>query len=47
LSFPVTEKIHAEALSLPIGPLMQQKDIIKVAEVMNTFMPQYTAVKDI
>lgn len=37
LSFPITEKIHNEILSLPISPAMVSKDVNKVADVINDF----------
>lgn len=37
LSYPVTEKIHEEILSLPISPVMAQEEIQKVAEAVNNF----------
>lgn len=37
LSFPITEKIHAQILSLPISPVMTQEEIEKVVEVINSF----------
>lgn len=37
LSFPVTEKIHAEELSLPISPVMTDEEVKKVVEYINIF----------
>lgn len=37
LSLPLTEKIHAEVLSIPIGPTMTEKDIQTIIDVCNTF----------
>jgi len=37
LSFPVTEQIHQEILSLPIEPAMTQSEIEKVLHVVNQF----------
>lgn len=37
LSLPVTEKIHAEVLSIPIGPTMVEKDIQAVINACNLF----------
>ncbi|KQK27314.1 aminotransferase [Chryseobacterium aquaticum] len=37
LSFPITEKIHDEVLSLPISPVMEEKEIQKVIDVINSF----------
>ncbi|MFA0221885.1 DegT/DnrJ/EryC1/StrS family aminotransferase [Vibrio splendidus] len=37
LTLPITEKIHREVLSLPIGPTMDRKDILKIIEVINQF----------
>jgi len=38
LSLPVTEQIHEQALSLPISPVMEMKDIEKVIDVVNSFV---------
>ena len=37
LSYPVTERIHAEILSLPIGPTLTAKDAEKVIQICNSF----------
>ncbi|MDD2798992.1 MAG: DegT/DnrJ/EryC1/StrS family aminotransferase [Bacteroidales bacterium] len=37
LSFPITEKIHSEVLSLPMSPVMSDKEIERVVEVINSF----------
>lgn len=37
LSYPITEKIHYEVLSLPISPVMTQREIEKVVEVINAY----------
>lgn len=37
LSFPITEKIHREVLSLPISPVMLEKEVVKAVEVINKF----------
>jgi len=37
LSFPLTEKIHREVLSLPISPVMEEWEVKKVVEAMNSF----------
>lgn len=37
LSYPISEKIHNEVLSLPISPVMSDEDIAKVIEVMNNY----------
>jgi dTDP-4-amino-4,6-dideoxygalactose transaminase len=37
LHFPVTEKIHAEVLSLPISSVLQPAEMQKIAEVINKF----------
>ena len=37
LSFPITEKIHAEVLSLPISPVMTEGEVTKVIEIINQF----------
>ncbi|MCL1938763.1 MAG: DegT/DnrJ/EryC1/StrS family aminotransferase [Candidatus Azobacteroides sp.] len=34
LSFPVTEKIHREVVSLPISPVMSEEEIQKVTQVL-------------
>lgn len=37
LSFPITEKIHNEVLSLPISPVMEEWEVSKVIEVVNQY----------
>ena len=37
LSFPITEKIHEEVLSLPISPVMEEEEVAKVIQVINQF----------
>lgn len=37
LSFPISEKIHAEVLSLPIYPRLTENNINKVCEALNNF----------
>jgi dTDP-4-amino-4,6-dideoxygalactose transaminase len=37
LSFPITEKIHREVLSLPISPVMEDEEVHKVIEIINKF----------
>lgn len=37
LSFPVTERIHAEELSLPISPVMRREEITQVVQAINAF----------
>ncbi|MPS65214.1 DegT/DnrJ/EryC1/StrS aminotransferase family protein [Chryseobacterium sp.] len=37
LSFPLTEKIHDEVLSLPIGPVMSEDDVKTVIAALNKF----------
>lgn len=37
LSFPISEKIHDQVLSLPISPVMNAEDIQKVIELLNHF----------
>lgn len=37
LSFPVTERIHREELSLPISPVMREEEVKYVVEVLNRF----------
>lgn len=39
LSFPVTERIHTQVLSLPMGPTQTLKETQKVIEVCNAFAP--------
>lgn len=36
-SFPISEKIHEEILSLPISPVMTEEEIEKVIEILNKF----------
>lgn len=37
LSFPITEQIHDEELSLPMSPVMTEKEVQRVVEVINEF----------
>lgn len=37
LSFPVTERIHAEELSLPISPVMTEEEVKEVVEIINAW----------
>lgn len=37
LSFPLTEQIHTEELSLPISPVMNDEEVRYVAEILNLF----------
>lgn len=37
LSFPVTEKIHREVLSLPISPVMTNDDVDYVIQILNQY----------
>ena len=39
LSYPITEKIHKEVLSLPISPVMANNEVKKVVEIINSFCP--------
>lgn len=37
LSFPITEQIHREELSLPMSPLLTQEEVHEVVSVLNNF----------
>ncbi len=37
LSFPITEQIHNEELSLPISPVMEEEEVKKVVELINNW----------
>ena len=37
LSYPISEQIHAEVLSLPLSPVMPVEEVNKVIEVMNNY----------
>ncbi|HEU4788481.1 MAG TPA: DegT/DnrJ/EryC1/StrS family aminotransferase, partial [Flavobacterium sp.] len=37
LSFPITEKIHNEVLSLPISPVMKMDEVSFVVEILNKY----------
>lgn len=37
LSFPISEKIHQEVLSLPISPVMEEKEIEEIIKIMNMY----------
>lgn len=40
LNLPVTEQIHREILSLPISPLMTDKEVDRVIDAINRFIPK-------
>lgn len=37
LSFPITEKIHEEVLSLPISPVLTEHEVTRIVELINLF----------
>ena len=37
LSFPITEKIHREVVSIPISPVMEEDEINRVVETINAY----------
>jgi dTDP-4-amino-4,6-dideoxygalactose transaminase len=37
LSFPITEKIHNEVLSLPISPILTDKEVSFIIEILNQY----------
>jgi dTDP-4-amino-4,6-dideoxygalactose transaminase len=37
LSLPITEQIHDQVLSLPISPVMEQEEVLRVIELVNRF----------
>ncbi len=37
LSFPITERIHIEELSLPMSPVMTMDDMMRVVDLLNRF----------
>ncbi|MFZ4726942.1 MAG: DegT/DnrJ/EryC1/StrS family aminotransferase, partial [Paludibacter sp.] len=37
LTFPVTEQIHNQVLSLPISAVMEMEEVVKVVEVLNKY----------
>jgi dTDP-4-amino-4,6-dideoxygalactose transaminase len=37
LSFPITESIHHQVLSLPISPVMSDNEVLRVVEVINNY----------
>jgi dTDP-4-amino-4,6-dideoxygalactose transaminase len=37
LSFPITEKIHNEVLSLPISPVMEDDEIKRIIQIINQY----------
>lgn len=40
LSFPITETIHSQALSLPMSPLLTKKEVEIIVECINNFKPE-------
>ena len=39
LSYPISEQIHAEVLSLPIGPTISMSDVDKIIQLCNAYKP--------
>ncbi|MBC7384385.1 MAG: DegT/DnrJ/EryC1/StrS family aminotransferase [Bacteroidia bacterium] len=39
LSFPITEKIHREVLSLPISPVLTETEVAEIIRVVNQYRP--------
>lgn len=37
LSFPITEKIHKQVISIPISPVLGNDDVKRIIEVLNSF----------
>lgn len=37
LRLPITERIHNEVISLPISPVIQHEEVIRVANILNSF----------
>ncbi len=37
LSFPITEKIHNEVLSLPISPVLTETEVDFIIEILNKY----------
>lgn len=37
LSFPITEKIHNEIISIPISPVIEEEEVNKIIEVVNVY----------
>ncbi|WP_411735477.1 DegT/DnrJ/EryC1/StrS family aminotransferase [Paenibacillus sp. M2] len=37
LAFPISEQIHAEVVSLPISPVMEMEEVLRVVEVINEY----------
>ena len=37
LSFPITEKIHKQVVSIPISPVLNNDDVKKIIEVLNSY----------
>ncbi len=37
LSFPITEKIHAEVVSIPISPVLAEEDVESVISILNSY----------
>ena len=37
LSFPKTEQIHSDILSIPMGPILAKQEVIKIVKILNEF----------
>lgn len=35
LNFPITEKIHTEILSIPISPVLEYEEVVKIVDLLN------------
>lgn len=40
LSFPITEKIHQEILSIPISPILEDSEVNQIINALNEFSPR-------
>ncbi|WP_298513961.1 DegT/DnrJ/EryC1/StrS aminotransferase family protein [uncultured Kordia sp.] len=40
LHFPITEKIHAECVSLPISPILETEEVTQIISVLNNYKPE-------
>ncbi len=38
-SFPITERLHAEELSLPLSPILSSEDLSRIIHCLNSFEP--------
>lgn len=47
LTFPITERIHHQEISLPVSPILDDNEIDSIISVLNNFEPKNFSTKDL